>query len=331
MYLHCSYALVEFTSGINNRRLKYSCIVTKASIRKPGKFIKSFIGEHLEGLTNKHVRALWFDKTVVWYIPRDIIKNFPKLNTLSIVGCGLKKVNKSDFEGLEENLEGLYLHDNKIESLPNNLFTSMKKLREISFHKNLIKNVKSQLLKPIEMNLKYATFKGNPDENLGNFDANDPQSSIELMKTNFDATNKLMNAELRLKKQRLERLEAEEKLAESEKKITSLTNLVKCILHAQTTALSQISPEAVDADPKSERLFKDMLHFVHTGELRSQNNLRSLHQLASEIGLDKLKLAIENVKVERENMLEVTCFEYATRSDLMMRAAFNRLSNQQRF
>lgn len=138
----------------------YTCEVVKIVKTLLASNFIHFTGKHIEGKTNDNVKLLKIENHPLDAFPRNLHESFLNLRFLSIISCGLEKVTKTDLIGLED-LEVLFLDGNNLTSLPDDLFTDMKKLRTIFFKNNKIERLSSKLLKPIENSLEYVSFLGN--------------------------------------------------------------------------------------------------------------------------------------------------------------------------
>ena len=110
--------------------------------------IEGFKGLHAEGKSHNDVKLVLFRKSNLNYFPRDLGKHFPNLTDLFIIGSGLKEVTKNDLKGLE-GLTCLHIRNCQLTTLPDDLFTEMPNLREVSFCGNKIDFASSELLKPL--------------------------------------------------------------------------------------------------------------------------------------------------------------------------------------
>lgn len=91
--------------------------------------------------------------------PRGFGLVFPNMKYLEIDTSGISGLERADFVHMAH-LQGLWMPNNPIVSLPNDLFTNVQGLRYLSFHKNKLKFIGPDLLKPLK-NLKLANFEGN--------------------------------------------------------------------------------------------------------------------------------------------------------------------------
>lgn len=82
------------------------------------------------------------------YIPTNIADHFNKLSVVAITYTGLREVRTSDLKYLDE-LEILYLDNNKLESLQNEIFLSNSKLIQVNLNGNFIKSVENEVFQPL--------------------------------------------------------------------------------------------------------------------------------------------------------------------------------------
>lgn len=113
------------------------------------------------GRTNCDVRHLWIENQVVDYFPKGLAAVFPNLTHITIKNCGLSEISSDDLRGLE-NIEYLHLENNKLTSLPNDLFFASNRLSEINFDGNKLKYLSSRLLQPVLGSIKVVSFRSNP-------------------------------------------------------------------------------------------------------------------------------------------------------------------------
>ncbi|CRK97256.1 CLUMA_CG010652, isoform A [Clunio marinus] len=159
MNLDCTF--ITFVPYYHWKKEYYTCSIRSSSITKPNTIIQTINGVHDPGSSDKDVEAINFEGTTVKYFPQGLDEIFPNLKAVFIENCGLKSITQRDLMGLE-NIEMLRCDNNKITSLPNNLFQNMNKLIEISFNGNDLQFMSSEVLRPILKNgLKSIDFSGN--------------------------------------------------------------------------------------------------------------------------------------------------------------------------
>lgn len=143
----------------------YTCCFVMASITERETDVTGLVGEHGR---IKNVKAIWFANQIVNYFPRGLHKIFPNVVAVGVEGCDLLEVSREDFEGFV-NLTYLYLHANKLKSLPVDLFEGMSKLKEVSIIDNeeLKTGITSKLFEPILQNgLTYVDLSKNGNINF---------------------------------------------------------------------------------------------------------------------------------------------------------------------
>lgn len=159
MEVNCEY---KFSSTAQS---DYTCAVSTACIISPEREITTFKGKHVHGQQKRYVTTIEFVNTIVQYIPKGIITTFPSVTALTFNNCGLKSISREDLSEFE-NLVEFNASNNKLKSLPSNLFIDKLKLKKISFCYNQLEFVSSLLLKPLLKNeLTSVNFTGNPSIN----------------------------------------------------------------------------------------------------------------------------------------------------------------------
>lgn len=126
----------------------------------------------------ENVKKLSFtDNNIINYMPKDISKYFPKIETLIIQHASLLEIYSKDLNGLIE-LKIIYLSYNKLQILPSDLFIHNKKLTSIDLKNNRLRVINGNVFD----NLKYLVeleISGNPI-NFG--DAKSAKSVKEIIK-----------------------------------------------------------------------------------------------------------------------------------------------------
>lgn len=117
-------------------------------------------GNNNERIDNWSVNYFEISNHYLGAFPRNLHKTFPSLKKLHIIGCGLMKISKEDLAGFRS-LEVLVLDDNKLTTLPDNLFEGLKNLRWIYFEGNQIERIGLGILTPIRDSLELADFTRN--------------------------------------------------------------------------------------------------------------------------------------------------------------------------
>lgn len=95
----------------------------------------------------------------LYYIPSGIADHFVNLKVLVVAFTGLKALRQSDFKPLQ-NLENIYLDNNKLEFIEKDIFAYNPKIRFINLESNKIKSVAINVFEPL-MRLQQLNFSGN--------------------------------------------------------------------------------------------------------------------------------------------------------------------------
>lgn len=137
----------------------YTCAVLEITKTGLGKEIV-FEGLHESGKTKEDTEWLYVEGKAIPFVPVKLIETFPKMKFLSLRRCGIEKVTREDFKGLEH-LEHLSMGDNILTSLPEDLFANMTKLRWVYFNNNKIEKMSSKMLLPVRKSLEYVGLMNN--------------------------------------------------------------------------------------------------------------------------------------------------------------------------
>lgn len=117
------------------------------TISTPHKNIAS-VGNHFTN-TDEVKSFHIYDSPHCLYIPFGIEKFFANIEVLTVQFCGLKIVTKEDLKPLRH-LRGLYLQNNEIEILGNDLFKHNPEIQEINLCDNKLKNVAVGVFEPLK-------------------------------------------------------------------------------------------------------------------------------------------------------------------------------------
>jgi hypothetical protein len=150
--LHCKFDFIEAS--------EYICAIRSNSAIIKRYEVVSFIGQHQEGKSNSDVETLIFQDTTIHYLPTGLHKIYPRLKRLIVDNCGLKEMTPCNLFGLKH-LECVWIEQNLLKMLPDDLFYHTKNLKSISFTDNELEFMSSRLLDGIADQLEYASFRGN--------------------------------------------------------------------------------------------------------------------------------------------------------------------------
>lgn len=116
-------------------------------------------GEHAEGQTHSNVRMVYANKqTEPCKLPKDMKNFFPNLDGIKWVHGSLSTIDAEDLDF--PNLDLLDLLDNKLVSLPSDLFRNSPKLQWIQFDDNAIVHVGRNFFDALE-EIKSIRFRSN--------------------------------------------------------------------------------------------------------------------------------------------------------------------------
>lgn len=136
--------------------------------------------------------------TAAEYFPRGLNKKFPNLKALMLKNSGLKEISMQDLIGVEK-LETLLFLSEKLESLPDNLLTHMRKLSRITFYGNELEFVSSTLLAPIINNeikrIRFYTPKIKAGYGPDYYEPNKVETLQELINIIYTNGKKMTNEE----------------------------------------------------------------------------------------------------------------------------------------
>ncbi|CRK99745.1 CLUMA_CG013076, isoform A [Clunio marinus] len=336
MELVCKFNYCSWL-GVGN---KYTSIIDSCSITEPNTIIQKTNGNHLNGKSDEDVEAIYFMNTTLNYFPQGLNKNFPNLKAVGIDICGLKSITRRDLDGLE-NIQMLWCDNNKITSLPDNLFENMNKLIYISFCFNDLQFMSPELLKPILKNgLKFVDFSRNRSIDAGFSDSNyaikisgkEVDSVAQLMAMIDDKCDKPMkDGQTQTSTQRKDlKIEGFKELWTTGRfsDITIVTDTEKFKVHKnilaiQSSVFTSIFEDKMKDRPSDEIQMKNInsdvvkifLKFFYTDEVEKEenSNLFEFFSLAAKFKVDNLMTIVEEMITDDLNLnntieiLELAC------------------------
>ena len=326
----CTYAYRNFSLRTN-----YTCKIEDASIKEPGVIIKAFNGEHSFGRLNKSVEILRILNTDVHFLPIGIGELFPNLTCLEVVNCGLTEISRNDLRKFS-NLEKLILSGNKLVMLPDDLFADTPKLNQICFNHNSLQRLSSKLLQPIRKNLVTAKFYRNPLFS-GNYAAGE----------NLDGFMKLLDfwhsPPLEVPKYETDEIKkAEEffetgkfsdftiKVGDKEYKVHKFMLALKSSVFEEMFTKDQDIQVFKNIKIFSKSAFEDFLRYFYNSEIRNEDCVLELFELAAEFNVPKLKSECEEIiskQIDKSNVIEIYNLGHLYDSHKLKQKAFAKIQN----
>lgn len=138
----------------------YTAFVTNLEVVDPNSEKLTIVGKHLGTENDRSVVGITIqNQTHIQKFPRGFGEHYPNLKYFEIANSSITMLRREDLLDLGH-LQGLWMPRNPIVSLPNDLFMNVQGLRFLSFHKNKLKYVGADILKPLK-NLQKANFSEN--------------------------------------------------------------------------------------------------------------------------------------------------------------------------
>lgn len=135
---------VNGTCRFTNGTYGYSCIAHNIKIDTAGQTV-DWTGTHtLSTQSNNNVNALIIKDLKVEYIPSKIGNTFSKLRIFIMQKCGLKKLSKGDFEGMNF-VRSVVVSSNNISSVGSDAFNDLWSLEALDLSQNNIKSFPSKI------------------------------------------------------------------------------------------------------------------------------------------------------------------------------------------
>ena len=133
--LECSYT--------NDAYGYYTCVALNLHLEKENPLIDSVKGEHLPGKDQKDVNGLLVAFSRNEFLSSDIFKKFPNLVKLNVWYYSVENIVQGNFEGAQH-LKHIFINNNKIPKLTNNIFSGASNLENIDMKLNCIKSISNQ-------------------------------------------------------------------------------------------------------------------------------------------------------------------------------------------
>ncbi|CRK97257.1 CLUMA_CG010653, isoform A [Clunio marinus] len=339
MKLDCTFE--TFVPCFFSEKRYYMCSIRSSSITKPNTIIQTINGDHDDGSSDKDVEAINFEGTTVKYFPQGLNKIFPNLKAVEILNCGLKSITQRDLMGLE-NIQMLCCDDNKITSLPNNLFQNMNKLIKISFNSNDLQFMSSEVLRPILKNgLKSVDFSGNRSIDAAYWESDNLAQFMDMIDEKCQQPiNENCNGIGNIASDGFKELWTTGRFSD----ITIVTDTEKFKAHKVVLAMQSSVFASIFEDKMKDRpsdviqvksinsdVVKIFLKFLYTGEIETGNsNLLQLFTLAAKFKVENLMTIVEEMitdDLNDDNAIDV--FEFACRfnCDSMKMSAFKAIQS----
>ena len=155
----------EFYQRKFGSKTMYTCVINYSKqLMTQRNVISTVLAKHSNSkYSNLDVKAIWFEDFIMSFLPQGLTEIFPNIEAFAIIGCDLQEISRHDLEEFT-NLKFIYLHYNKITSLPLDLFEGKHQLQEISIigNKELRAGISLELFRPVINNgLKYVDLSGN--------------------------------------------------------------------------------------------------------------------------------------------------------------------------
>jgi BTB/POZ domain len=343
---------MELFCGFSLTNDGYGCFIKKASIIQPSTEVRAVHGEHEFGLKtylkNADVTVLYFQNTVMNYVPKGLNIIFPKLREVRIISCGLKTISREDFIDFE-GLEVLYIVLNDMTSLPDDLFDKKPKLREVSFEHNKIEYMSSDLLKPIIHNrLEFVDFRRNKRIDAC-FSMEYCIPSIKDFKNNL-SVNKIKQLDSNRHRSPTENLLINYQRKSSEGFLNlwstgKFSDFVivcgskefrvhKCILATHSKVFEEMfekdeSSTKMKIEDLSAEAVEEFLRYFYTGKFANKTeNSTEIFSLVTKFEITEIKTAIEEIilsELTDSNAFKIFTLGHSFASDELKRAAFEKI------
>lgn len=312
----------------------YTCVVLEAAIKKSKSFIEEIKGVHAAGKSNSDVESFLLFGDIE-EIPKGLNVIFRNLTQLSICKSGLKSVRRQDLVGYEH-LESFSCESNQLQSLPDNLFEGMNKLKIISFRDNKLEHISVKLFDPIIRNgLIRVDFRNNAkiDAAFGcrggikleelimiiieqcKVPPEQKKDPEQLRNDNLKGLVNLLNAGL---------------LTDFTINVgTKSFRVYKSTLEIHSSAAEKnVAEDSPMIDDLSEVAVKQFIDFIYTGGMTDEPRTTELYEIAGKFEIPHLKAHCEELLLQKLN--ETNAFDIYLKAHLhnspdLKKMAFNEL------
>lgn len=132
----------NFEITIYNAQNFYTCRALKFNNEDENGKVVEVVGEHLDGNSNSNVEALIMDGKLK-FLPTNLNEIFKNLVRIEVTNSKLEKIKKDNFNGL--NLEVLKLSKNRLKFIDSDALEGQQSLTKISLDRNKIENLPDEI------------------------------------------------------------------------------------------------------------------------------------------------------------------------------------------
>ena len=167
LMLECSLASDLECSYANDKNDIYTCMTMNLKLKNTNSLITSIKGQHMSGKRLIDVEGLLVVRSNNKYLSSSIFEKIPYLKVLSVMYFSVEKIVEGNFNGAV-NLKYIYINNNGITELGNNIFKGASKLLLIDLKVNGIHTVQGKTFAGLttleHINLNHNNLKTLPKE-----------------------------------------------------------------------------------------------------------------------------------------------------------------------
>ncbi|KAL7013318.1 hypothetical protein ACKWTF_015329 [Chironomus riparius] len=161
-------------------RKMYSCNIIRSDLRPiEAEPLRFTITHEEKGKTDKDVEAVVILDSKIYKIPKNFEQFFKNIQVLCIKQCNLETLERKDLQNFSC-LKEVWMPNNKLKLLPDNLFIDHPEIQKLSFSNNQLSVIGERILEPIE-DLRYANFNKNLTIDM-TFNADDDKVLLDDLK-----------------------------------------------------------------------------------------------------------------------------------------------------